>query len=149
MTYLMRCMVGILLTTITSLVFALSTGDATILKASNQWAQAIDSRDPHKIAALYAKDAILYATFTDYIDTQSGILKYFVNLTKNQDLKVTFTKQNIRLFGKVAIDSGMYIFSYTADGKKVEVPARFTFVYQETPKGWMIIDHHSSETPEK
>lgn len=140
--------VGLFFATIAVAALALNPGDENIMKASDQWAQAIAGRDPNKITALYDKDALLYATFNNYIDTQAGILQYFKKLTKHDNLKVIFTKQNIRVFGDVALNSGMYEFSYTEKGKTVRVPGRFTFVYRDTPVGWIIIDHHSSVMPE-
>ncbi|MDD5586311.1 MAG: DUF4440 domain-containing protein [Alphaproteobacteria bacterium] len=44
---------------------------------------------------------------------------------------------------------GHYTFSLQgADGKRSDVPARFTFTYVETPRGWVIAHHHSSGMPE-
>jgi len=139
---------GLFLTAITTVALALNPADENIMKKSDQWAQAIAGRDANKIVALYDKDALLYATFANYIDTQVGLLNYFKKLTKHKDLKVTFSKQNIRVFGDVALNSGLYEFTYTENGKAVRVPGRFTFVYRDTPAGWIIIDHHSSVMPE-
>lgn len=131
-----------------TVLFAGESGYKEIQQAGSDWAQAIASRNPEKITALYDKNALLYATFSNLIDTQAGILEYFKNLTKKKDLKVTFTKQTIRLFNDAAINSGLYVFSFTENGKTVEVPGRYTFVYAETKSGWKIIDHHSSVSPE-
>lgn len=44
---------------------------------------------------------------------------------------------------------GHYTFSLMGpDGKRSDVPARFTFTYVETPRGWVIAHHHSSAMPE-
>ena len=104
---------GLFLTAITTVALALNPADENIMKKSDQWAQAIAGRDANKIVALYDKDALLYATFANYIDTQVGLLNYFKKLTKHKDLKVTFSKQNIRVFGDVALNSGLYEFTYT------------------------------------
>lgn len=43
---------------------------------------------------------------------------------------------------------GHYTFSLLSpDGSRSNVPARFTFTYIETPRGWMIAHHHSSAMP--
>lgn len=150
MKYFSRLLTLFLLIFITSISFAEIPTQAEISKLSALWGQTLAERNPQKIADLYDKDALLYATFSNLINTHDGILQYFVKLTKNKDLKVNFTQQSIRPFDDVALNSGTYEFSYTNDqGKTVRVPARYTFVYYKTPAGWKIIDHHSSAMPEK
>lgn len=143
----MRYIYGLCLIFISSFVFA--TTRESIQKLGSDWAQAIAARDASKITALYDNDAILYATFSNILDSRSAILQYFKKLTQHKDLKVTFTKQTIRLYGDAAINSGLYVFSYHENGKKITIPGRYTFVYHTTPTGWTIIDHHSSVMPEK
>lgn len=120
-----------------------------IEKVSNQWAMSLSAGDPEKIAKLYDKNAILYATFKNKIDNPRDLIAYFKNLMKHQDLKVQFQKKNIRIFWETAVNSGLYTFSFNEKGKVVTIPARYTFVYVLEPEGWMIIDHHSSVLPDK
>lgn len=130
--------------------FAITQSDPDIQKLSQQWANALSSRDPQKIAALYDKNAFLYATFTNKISRQDDLVSYFKKLMAHQGLAVQFNKQNIRRYKETAIDSGLYTFSYVDDnGKTVKVPARYTFVYSLEPQGWAIVDHHSSVLPEE
>jgi len=56
--------------------------------------------------------------------------------------------EKIDLFGDAAVASGLYTFSYRKDGRLVELPARYTFVYRKTTDGWAIVRHHSSALPE-
>lgn len=132
-------------------VVALATNSSIqdIQKVTNQWAVALSSGDPEKIANLYDKEALLYATFKNRIENHQDLVAYFKNLMQKPNLKVDFQKQDIRVFWETAINSGLYTFSYTANGKTVSVPARYTFVYILEPNGWMIVDHHSSVLPEK
>lgn len=115
--------------------------------ATQTWAKALSSNNPKKITALYADGALLYATFENQLDTSEGIQGYFTKLMKHQDLAVKFTKQNIRMFGETAVNSGFYTFSYMDDGHEVQVPARYTFVFTHEGKNWLIVDHHSSTLP--
>ena len=72
------------------------------------------------------------------------IKDYFVHfLTKEP--KGVLNETNIRIFGEIAINSGIYTFSLN-DGSSVQ--ARFTFVYKMIEGGWKIIEHHSSMMPE-
>lgn len=129
--------------------FAITPTQESVKEASNQWGLALKSRDAEKITNLYAKDAFLFATFTNMLDSREKILAYFKNLTQKSDLNVDFNQQNVRLYGNTAINSGLYTFSFTdAEGKSVKVPARYSFVYTLTPQGWLIVEHHSSVLPE-
>jgi uncharacterized protein (TIGR02246 family) len=114
------------------------------------WAEALSSRDPETITDLYDDDAVLLATFTTKAQGEDAILEYFEGLTKNEGLSVRFDDQIIEVVGrKAAINTGTYTFSYKdKDGKTVEVPARYTFVYEKEGKEWEIISHHSSIRPE-
>ncbi len=127
-------------------IFAQATQDQ-ILAMTQSWQNAINSRNAEKITALYDKNAFLYATFEDMLSSQEQILGYFKKLVKHDNLKVKFDKQNIRLYGETAIDSGLYTFTYDDKGKEVMVPARYTLVYTHTPNGWTIVEHHSSVLP--
>ena len=124
-----------------------SPAQKRVWHAGQEWAQALAARNPVKITALYDKEAYLYATFQNMFDNREEILQYFNGLMKKPNLKVTFNRESIRVYGETAINSGLYTFSYTNNGKLVKVPARYTFVYTETPHGWLIVDHHSSILP--
>jgi len=70
---------------------------------------------------------------------------YFVHfLTKGP--KGVIDESNVRVFGEIAINSGVYTFTFN---DQAVVQARFTFVYRFNGKKWMIIEHHSSQMPEK
>ena len=63
--------------------------------------------------------------------------------------KGAIIEANIRVFGDIAINSGVYKFILTKDGKESDVMARFTFVYRKGLDGrWLIVEHHSSGMPE-
>lgn len=149
MHYMQRVISGLILLIATSVVFAANASYGSIKQLSDNWEQAITARNPNHITALYDKNAILYATFSNVVDSPAGLLNYFTKLTKHKNLKVKFIKQTIRVYGDAAINSGLYEFSFTERGKTVTIPGRYTFVYHETPTGWVIIDHHSSVMPEK
>lgn len=121
----------------------------SVMAATQAWANAINQRDAKAISALYNENAILFATFSNKLDTPREIHHYFVELTKKSNLKVEFLTQRISVFdGAMAVNSGKYVFSYTdTDGKTVMIPARYTFIYAATPTGWTIMDHHSSTLP--
>lgn len=121
--------------------------DISVLQAGKAWSEALASRDANKISELYDKHAILYATFSNMLTQPEEIHHYFVKLMQNEKLNVHFIRQEVRVSGNTAINSGLYIFTYEKDHRLVKVPARYTFVYAKTSDHWLIIDHHSSVLP--
>lgn len=121
----------------------------SVQQATQRWGNALASGNPKQIASLYDKNAYLYATFTNRLHGPDQITGYFTNLMKKKDLQVKFTEEHVRVFKDAAVNSGLYVFSFDDNGKIVKVPARYTFVFEKEPKGWVIVDHHSSILPEQ
>jgi uncharacterized protein (TIGR02246 family) len=126
-----------------------SATKAEIRATLQKWINALSSGQGEKpVMALYAKDAILLATFAAApLTTPAEIAAYFRRLAAMPDLGATVQSEKIDLFGDGAADTGLYTFHYREGGKEVRVPARFTFVYRRTPRGWIIVSHHSSVVP--
>ena len=123
---------------------------AEIHAALHEWTEALgNGHDETAVTALYEEDATLLATLDPKpLETPAEIAGYFHKLTQNPELKATVQSEKIDLFGDAAVASGLYTFSYRKDGRLVERPARYTFVYRKTPHGWAIVRHHSSALPE-
>lgn len=109
------------------------------------WNNALQTGDPKNVAALYASDAILLPTVSNKVrHNHAEIEDYFVHfLAKGPVGKID--ESNVRLFGELAINSGVYTFTMR-DGSSVQ--ARFTYVYHWNGERWMIVEHHSSQMPE-
>ncbi len=120
----------------------------TVLATATSWQQALGARNPKALMALYDKDPHFYPTFSDELTTWKEIDQYFVKLSKKPGLQVVFNQESPRVYGNVAINSGIYTFSYSGEHHNtVTIPARFTFVYLKENGRWMIIEHHSSVLP--
>jgi len=117
--------------------------------ATQAWIEAMNSRDPERVVALYETDAVLWGTVSATIrDTPSSIRDYFNFLpTASPEYKGVLGEQRVRVYGDMAVNSGTYTFSTVRDGKPVTIPARFSFVYRNRNGRWMIVDHHSSARP--
>jgi len=113
------------------------------------WRQALSSGKAENVVNLYDKDAILLATLAAKpLTTQKQRTEYFSSLTAKPKLAATVNEKYIRLLDEDdAVVSGIYTFSFEQDGKKVEIPARFSFVYEKENGKWMIVEHHSSKVP--
>ncbi len=114
----------------------------------SEWERCFNNTDLDGIISVYAKDAVLWGTFSDVIrDTPKLIREYFKVLFARKNLKVKFGPSELRSYGQAAIYSGEYEFSYQDNGLIV-CPARFSFVfYKVEGEVYKIIDHHSSLKP--
>jgi len=113
------------------------------------WLKAISVGNASEVVKLYAEDAVLLPTLAADIKNTAELRKgYFDHFTALPKLKGVIDEVQTSVFHDVATNSGLYTFTYEKDGKVVTVPARFTYVYEKTPEGWKIVEHHSSALPE-
>jgi uncharacterized protein (TIGR02246 family) len=125
-------------------------GKEEVDAAFTSWRTALSSGKAENIVQLYDKDAILLATLAAKpLTTQEQRTEYFIGLTAKPKLTATVNEQHIRLLDEDdAVVSGIYTFSFEEAGKTVEIPARFSFVYEKEHGKWMIVEHHSSKVPQ-
>jgi uncharacterized protein (TIGR02246 family) len=120
-----------------------------VAAATVKWGQVLEQQDPEKIAALYAKDGVLWGTLS--LTLRSGpeaIRAYFIGaFGALPQIKVSFGDQVIRVYGTTAVNTGYYTISYTTDGVVKTIPARYSFTYVKEGEEWLIADHHSSQMP--
>ena len=111
----------------------------------DEWNNALQTGDPKEVAALYEANAILLPTVSNAVrHNHAEIEDYFVHfVAKGPQGRID--EANIRTFGQIAMNSGVYTFSFN-DGSTVQ--ARFSFVYRWNGQRWMIVEHHSSKMPE-
>ena len=102
------------------------------------------------IVNTYSNDAVFLGTFAKNIKKgKSSILPYFVGLFKKQNLRVDFTNEIfVSDIQNGYISSGIYIFSYTENGEKKKVRARYSFTIQYIYDKPFIVNQHSSIVPE-
>ena len=119
--------------------------DTEILSLFDEWNAALQTGDPGRVAESYAADAILLPTVSNKVRHDLSELRdYSVHLVGIVP-KGVVDEANVRVFGDLAINSGLYTFTF-ADGSTV--PARFTLVYRRSGSGWQIVEQHSSRMPE-
>jgi uncharacterized protein (TIGR02246 family) len=119
-----------------------------IAKLFGKWNDALQSGKPEEVLKLYAKDAILLPTVSNKVRHNHAEIKDYFEHFVEMKPSGKIDEQNIRIFGPVAINSGVYTFTLTKDGKQTQVRARFTFVYHKEGDRWVIVEHHSSAMPE-
>lgn len=138
----------------TSLAFAApaTAKPGPIRAAYNAWTGAIANANCQGavVSSLYAKNGILLATFDDEVVGRQDITDYFDGLTCSENLQVETDRISLGRDGDMGWAAGLYTFTFDGDdGETVEVPARFTFVFEKQQGGWMIVNHHSSVRPEE
>ncbi|MGP3983110.1 SgcJ/EcaC family oxidoreductase [Streptomyces sp. KR80] len=116
----------------------------------DQWNADVQSGDPEKVAARYARDAVLLPTLSPEIRTDhAGIVDYFEHFLQNKPRGEKIRTVINVLDGNSAIDTGVYAFRVTDVKTGVErtVEARYTFEYEKRGGEWLIVNHHSSVLP--
>lgn len=123
--------------------------DALILDLFEQWNEALQTGDPQAVAACYDEGAVLLPTVSNEPRrTPAAIAEYFAHFLKLHPVGRIVDATVHRLCPTAAVFSGLYTFEVDGPGGRVDVPARFTFVYEHGPDGWRILEHHSSGMPE-
>jgi hypothetical protein len=121
---------------------------ADVESATQQWIGAFNSKSAQGIVALYAQDAVFFATSSPVLrDTPELVRDYFKGIADLGDATISMGEHRVQVFGDIAINTGFYTRSSMRGGKPVQNPARFTFVYQLRKGKWMIVEHHSSALP--
>ena len=111
-----------------------------------KWNDALDNKDPVKVAERYSRHAVLLPTVSDVPRTDFPlIVDYFENFLKLEP-KGKIESGNIMVGTNWAQDAGIYEFTMRATGAKVK--GRYTFVYVFDDGEWKISQHHSSVMPE-
>ncbi|WP_423596948.1 SgcJ/EcaC family oxidoreductase [Roseateles sp. MS654] len=127
-------------------VQCIAADKAQIAALFDRWNASLATKNPDKVVANYAPDAVLLPTVTNEPRaTPADIRDYFVKFLKNSP-QGTIDKRIINIGCNVAQDVGTYTFRF-GDGSVVK--ARYTYVYEVDSNGqWLIAHHHSSAMPE-
>jgi len=116
-----------------------------------EWNQALKSGDPKRVTDLYAFNAVLVPTLSNRVRLgHTEIQDYFRGFLAKHPSDVRVEQSNIRVYGDIALNSGIYLFGFSpAEKEPYSVRARFTFVYHWCGDCWIIVEHHSSLMPEE
>lgn len=111
-----------------------------------RWNASLQTGEPAKVVENYAERSLLLPTLSNTPRfTPEEKHDYFVLFLSNKPSGVIDTRQ-ITINGDMAVDSGVYTFTFGATGDKVS--ARYSFTYQRENGEWLIVSHHSSGMPE-
>jgi uncharacterized protein (TIGR02246 family) len=123
------------------------TSEKKIAALFERWNDSLQTGDPHKVVANYAEDSILLPTVSNQPRlTPESKEEYFEHFLADAPSGVIDFRR-IYLGCNVAVDAGLYTFTFAKTG--LTVPARFTFTYRWDGEQWLITSHHSSAMPEQ
>ncbi len=119
-----------------------------------RWYKTLLTGDADKVTLLYDEDAILLSTLGQGVQVgKTQIRQYFSEkFLPRKPIGSTITPYT-RILGGVAVNSGIYKFELDKKPEegsgRMEVTARYTFVYRWAGTDWVIVEHHSSVMPLK
>ncbi|MCA1411412.1 SgcJ/EcaC family oxidoreductase [Bradyrhizobium sp. NBAIM20] len=109
------------------------------------WAQAFNAHDVDKLAALYARDALLYGTSSSKLYSGAEEIRTYFRRTHTVEFEAW---RSARLAANLVLVVGNYVFSQSSTDHIAATPARFTFVLSHKDDAWQILHHHSSAAPD-
>ena len=120
--------------------------EAQFKRFTDAWATG----DAHRVAGLFAPDAVLLATVSNVPrTTNAGIADYFEHFLRGRPV-AHIDSSAIRLGCNMAARFGTWTIDLTdsASGSHSQVHARYTFIYKFQDGRWWIDHLHSSKMPE-
>lgn len=118
--------------------------------AYTNWMKAVEAKNMEALEALYAPNVEMMTSLSKgLIKTKEEREECFKKLFAKQDLKVSNKKKMFDLYeGTTPIMSGIFTFTYTEGLRTMRMPARFSFIYQKSPDGKLLIyKQHTSSMP--
>jgi uncharacterized protein (TIGR02246 family) len=117
----------------------------------DRWDAALATDNPDAVVKNYSTDAVLLPTAANGpLVGPEAIRGYFVHFLARHP-RGTIDKRTIRIGCNTVFDAGTYIFTLDGGqpGSRVQLPARYTYVYEPRGGNWLIVHHHSSAMPEQ
>ena len=120
-----------------------------IIALFDRWNASLKTKNPDEVVKNYAPDAVLLPTVSNKPRTNPREIRdYFVHFLAKSPQGV-INSRTVHVGCNNAYDAGTYTFTMTgADGKTIQVPARYSFIYELRDGKWLIVHHHSSAMPE-
>lgn len=114
-----------------------------------RWNDALQTRDPAQVAALYTTDNSFLPTLSpEFKHGLDGAAAYFHHFLAKHPFGTIIDEQVQALGENAYIHSGMYDFEIGPDDTRSVAHARFTYVWVKDVSGeWKIAHHHSSLRP--
>lgn len=113
----------------------------------DEWNAALQTGDAARVTNLYAEDGVLLPTVSNVPRTNHAeIQDYFEHFLEKHPVGTVNTR-NVKIGCNKLTDAGTYTFRVTDGEETRDVPARYTFVWENRDGRWLIVHHHSSVMP--
>lgn len=123
-----------------------TTSEVEIAALFERWNDALQTREPARVVALYADDAILLPTVSNQPRlTPAERTDYFEHFLADGPAGSIDMRQ-IEIGCNMAVDAGLYTFNFADTGESVS--GRYSYTYRWDGETWLITSHHSSAMPE-
>jgi len=120
--------------------------EAEIAALFDRWNESLQTGDPQKVVANYAERSMLLPTLSSIPRfTAAEKEDYFHHFLEDRPTGEV-TMRQIQVGHGMAVDTGLYTFTFAKTGKTVR--ARYSFTYLWVGGRWLIVSHHSSAMPE-
>ncbi|MCY0854159.1 nuclear transport factor 2 family protein [Cupriavidus sp. D39] len=123
------------------------------LAAYDKFFTLFTTDNQNQLAALFAPDAMVYGTSSvEVITTPDASIKYFAGAlsgARGETKATPFGRTALQLSDSVVVISGKWQSERTLNGKMMTAgPSRLTVVMQKRGEKWLIVQFHSSATPQ-
>jgi uncharacterized protein (TIGR02246 family) len=122
----------------------------------DEWNKALQVKpaDPTGVALTYTLDGVLLPTFkSGPLVGRNNIRGYFVTFLKENPVGRLDSQDLVPAGCNIGVVAGLYTFTVDEETRRVDKPARYTFVYvykrEGTRERWLIAHQHSSARPPK
>ena len=128
-----------------NLVHCKRATDAEVASLFERWNNALRTRNPQTVVALYSSDSLLLPTLSNQpratVEEKLDYFRYFLQGSPTGSID----RRHVIVDCNTAVDTGLYTFRF-ANGSSAK--ARYTYTYRWDGKQWLITSHHSSALPE-
>ncbi len=118
--------------------------EARILTLENAWNQAVQQKDAAALKMLLAPELV----FVDYDGTLMDKAAYLTSIQapSSHPARIFNEDMNVRIFGAVAIVSGVCRETGVKNGKPYAIRMRFTDTWLRRGDSWICVASHSTLT---
>ncbi|MDB5832566.1 MAG: hypothetical protein JWR14_2396 [Caballeronia sp.] len=114
------------------------------LSLLDAWAEAFNTGEAERAAAMYAEDALLHGTSQALLRVGIAQIRTYFRGTSTVEYG---ERHFVRLSDDNLLSVGHYHFSRIEDGREIVTAARFTFIFRRREGAWKVLHHHSSAEP--
>jgi hypothetical protein len=112
----------------------------------DRWNASLQTGEPHKVVANYAKESILLPTVSNRPRLTSEEKEDYFHHFLEDEPSGKIDMSYIELGCNTAVDAGLYTFTFAKTGAVVS--GRYSYTYRWNGSEWLITSHHSSAMPE-